>query len=77
MPRKSLLREYETSTILKRFDLLEREFQSVVFPTIVIIQYDLRQRSNRRKEALSIFSASQRLVELIGYSEDRGKLLQT
>ena len=68
--------EYEASTILKRFDLLEHEFQSVIYPKIVIIQYDLRQRSNRREEALSVFFKSQRSVELIGYSEDDNKVVR-
>ena len=71
-----VMQEREASTILSRFALLEDDFQSVKHPKIIIIQYDLRQRSNRREEAISIFAKSPKLVELIAYSEESDKIVR-
>ncbi|MCH7869007.1 MAG: hypothetical protein IH881_15025, partial [Myxococcales bacterium] len=64
-----VMREREASTIVSRFSSLQSDFKSVVHCKIVIIQYDLRQRSNRREKALSVFSRSPNPVELVAYSE--------
>jgi hypothetical protein len=64
-----VMREREASTIVSRFSLLQSDFESVVHRKVVIIQYDLRQQSNRREEARSVFSSSPNPVELVAYSE--------
>jgi hypothetical protein len=74
-----VMREREASTIVSRFLSLQSDFESVVHRKIVIIQYDLRQqtnRSGRREEALSVFSNSPNPVELVAYSEDDERVVR-
>jgi hypothetical protein len=71
------MREKEASTINSRFSLLQSDFESVVHRKVVIIQYDLRQQSNRREEALSIFSSSPNPVELVAYSEHDERVVRS
>ena len=72
-----VMREREASTIVSRLSSLQSDFKPVVHRKIVIIQYDLRQQSNRREEALSVFSRSPNPVELVSYSEHDERVVRS
>ena len=70
------MQEIEASTIVSRFRDLGEESSQVEIPTVVVVQLDLRQKSNRREEATGIFDAAPFALELVGYSEDKERIVR-
>ncbi len=66
--------EREASTIVRRFELLGREYEAIS-AKVIVIQMDRRQESNRKEIAFGVFGRSSLSFELLGYSEDSERVV--